>query len=147
MIDPRDRREYPYYPMVGVGAVVWKSDKFLLIKRGKKPFFGKWSIPGGRQELGETAKQAAAREVYEETALNVKISSLIDVVDSIIKDEKEAVQFHSTLIDYTAEWISGNAKAKSDAIDIAWHDIDELAGLGLWSETIRIIKKSFKMRL
>ena len=111
MIDPRDRREYPYYPMVGVGAVVWKSDKFLLIKRGKKPFFGKWSIPGGRQELGETAKQAAAREVYEETALNVKISNLIEVVDSIIKDETEAVQFHSTLIDYTAEWISGKAKA------------------------------------
>ena len=147
MIDPRDRREYPYYPMVGVGAVVWKSDKFLLIKRGKKPFFGKWSIPGGRQELGETAKQAAAREVYEETSLNVKISNLIEVVDSIIKDETEAVQFHSTLINYTAEWISGKAKAKSDAIDIAWHDIDELTGLGLWPETTRVIKKSFEMRI
>lgn len=147
MIDPRDRREYPYYPMVGVGAVVWKSDKFLLIKRGKKPFFGKWSIPGGRQELGETAKQAATREVYEETTLNVEISNLIDVVDSIIKDETETVQFHSTLIDYTAEWISGKAKAKSDAIDIAWHDIDELAGLGLWSETTQVIQKSFEMRI
>ena len=147
MIDPRDRREYPYYPMVGVGAVVWKSDKFLLIKRGKKPFFGKWSIPGGRQELGETAKQAATREVYEETTLNVEISNLIDVVDSIIKDETETVQFHSTLIDYTAEWISGKAKAKSDAIDIAWHDIDELTGLGLWPETTRVIKKSFEMRI
>lgn len=147
MIGPRDRREYPNYPMVGVGAVVWKSDKFLLIKRGKKPFFGKWSIPGGRQELGESTKQAAAREVYEETSLHVKISNLIDVVDSIIKDETEEVRFHATLVDYTAEWLSGKAKAKSDAIDIAWHGIDELADLGLWSETTRVIQKSFKMRI
>ena len=147
MSNPSDKREYPNYPMVGVGAVIWKLDKFLLIKRGKEPFLGKWSIPGGRQELGETAKQAVAREVYEETSLNIKVGNLIDVVDSIITGETEKIRFHATLIDYTAEWVSGEAKAKSDAIDIGWHNIAELDTLELWSETNRVIRKSFKMRI
>nr|HIL74086.1 NUDIX domain-containing protein [Rhodospirillales bacterium] len=70
----KDRRTYLDYPFVGVGVVVWKAEKFLLIQRGKPPRLGQWSIPGGRQELGETIKEAAIRETEEETGLSVQIT-------------------------------------------------------------------------
>ncbi len=60
-------REYPEKPMVGVGVVVWRGAQFLLIRRGKPPRAGLWSLPGGLQELGETVRETAAREIREET--------------------------------------------------------------------------------
>jgi 8-oxo-dGTP diphosphatase len=141
-----DQRTYLDYPFIGVGVVVWKDDKFLLIQRGKPPRMGEWSIPGGRQELGETVKETAIREALEETGLVVKITDFLDVVNSIQKDKKGEIAFHATLIDYTAEWISGDACASSDALDTRWHKLEELENLGLWSETIRIIRISAKLR-
>ncbi|MBT3990148.1 MAG: NUDIX hydrolase [Rhodospirillaceae bacterium] len=139
-------RSYLDYPFVGVGVVVWKADKFLLIQRGKQPRLGQWSIPGGRQELGETVQETAIREVLEETGLTVEVTDFLDVIDSIQKDENGVIAYHATLIDYAAEWISGEAHAGSDAMDIAWHSLDELDDLGLWMETNRIIQESAELR-
>jgi len=142
----QDKRNYLEYPFVGVGVVVWKDEKFLLIQRGKPPRKGQWSIPGGRQELGESVKDTAVREVLEETGIVVTVTDFLDVIDSIQHDENGNISFHATLIDYAAEWISGGAKAGSDAIDVAWHSLEELSGLGLWSETERIIRQSATLR-
>jgi len=133
-------------PFIGVGAVIWKNEKFLLIKRGKHPRLGEWSIPGGKQELGETIKEAALREILEETGLKVKITDFLEVIDSIQKNHEGEITYHATLIDFSAEWASGIARADSDAIGIAWHQLEELDDLDLWSETKRIIRKSAKLR-
>ena len=127
--------------------VIWKADKFLLIQRGTPPRLGQWSIPGGRQELGETVKEAALRETKEETGLSVRITDFLGVVDSIQKDHKGQIEFHATLVDFSAEWIDGHANASSDVIDCAWHRVEDLEVLKLWEETTRIIQKSAKLRL
>ena len=135
-------RHYPDKPFVGVGVVVWHGDRFLLIKRGKPPRQGQWSIPGGGQELGESLEEAAIREVREETGLRVEIVGLVDAVDSINRDPDGRVNFHMTLIDYCAVAETDAAIAGSDAADVGWFGLDDLAGLALWSETGRIIRES-----
>lgn len=135
-------RTYPQTPIVGVGAVVWKDDKVLLVKRGKAPAKGSWSLPGGGQELGETVKEAVAREVKEETGLDVTVSHLIDVVDVITPDTDEKIEHHYTLVDYRCEWRGGEPVAGSDAADVRWASLGECEALVAWSETLRIIRMS-----
>lgn len=139
-------REYPDRPFVGVGLVVWRDEKFLLIQRGKAPRYGTWSLPGGRQKLGETVREAGLREIKEETDLDVEITHLIDVVDSLTRDDDDRVRFHYTLVDFTAEWRGGTAKAGSDAAGVRWVHPDELGQFELWDETVRIIRMSADQR-
>jgi len=140
-----DKRHYLDYPFVGVGVVVWRGDEFLLIQRGKEPRKGEWSIPGGRQNLGETTKETAIREVKEETGLDIEIAGLLDVVDSIRKDDEGVVAWHATLVDYAARHVAGEAVAGDDAMGVGWFKLDDLDNLGLWDETIRIIRESVEM--
>ena len=95
-------REYPSRPIVGVGVLVKRGDKVLLVRRRFDPGRGKWSIPGGLVELGETVRGAALREVYEETGLNVKLDRLLGVVDYIERDKRGRVRFHYVLVDFLA---------------------------------------------
>lgn len=139
-------REYPDYPMVGVGVVVWKDNAVLLIQRGKPPRAGTWSLPGGRQELGETTREAGVREVREETGLEVDIKDLIDVVDTIHRDDEGHVHMQYTLVDYWAEWVSGELVAGTDAADARWVNPADLPAYNLWDETLRIIDLSAKTR-
>ena len=139
-------REYPGYPMVGVGVVVWRGDEVLLIKRGKPPRAGSWSLPGGRQKLGETTRDAGVREVMEETGVEVRIEGLVDVVDSITRDEHGRVRLHYTLVDFRARWVSGEPSAATDAADARWVHADDLGAYGLWHETLRVIRCSARQR-
>ena len=138
-------REYPNRPFVGVGAVVVDSGRILMIKRGKPPRMGDWSLPGGAQKLGEVVDETARREVGEETGLEVEILGLIDVVDSIRKDDDGAVQFHYTLVDVLARPYGGELRAGGDAMDARWFARAELDGMKLWSETYRIIDLAIEM--
>ncbi len=135
-------REYPTRPLVGVGVVVWRDGKVLLIRRGKAPRKGHWSLPGGAQKTGETVREAARREVLEETGLEVEIGELVDVVDSLERDADGRVRTHYTLVDFSAQAGPGDAVAGGDAADVAWMEPADIAGLGLWSETERIIRLS-----
>lgn len=139
-------REYPDQPIIGVAAVIWHGDRVLLIQRGKPPRQSEWSLPGGRQELGETVAEAARREVYEETGVDVDIQDVIAVVDLIERDAENRVQFHYTLIDLLAEWRGGEARAGDDAAAVAWAQIHELEQYALWSETERIIRLAAERR-
>jgi len=143
-----DRREFPQRPLVGVGAVVLSDAGVVLIKRGKPPRVGAWSLPGGAQKLGETVAEAAHREVLEETNLDTEIAGLIDVVDSINYADDGRIQYHYTLVDMLAV-ASADAipKAGADASDAIWVPIEKLPDYKLWSETIRIIEKAHQMWL
>ena len=135
-------RSYPERPFVGVGVVILRGEEVLLIRRGKPPRVGHWSLPGGAQELGETVNEAALREVLEETGVEIEIIGLVDVVDSIRRDGDGQVEFHYTLVDLAAEWRSGEARSGSDADGVRWVPIAEIDDLGLWSETVRIVKQA-----
>ena len=132
-------RSYPDRPIVGVGAVVCHDDRVLLIRRGKPPKRDEWSIPGGAQTLGETVFDAAAREVREETGLDVNVVGLIDVVDFIDRDGADTIRHHYTLVDVLALWRAGQARAGDDAAEVRWATFDEAARLPMWSQTARII--------
>jgi 8-oxo-dGTP diphosphatase len=146
MTSPPDSRQRPDRPLVGVGVVVWRGDKFLLVQRGKAPNKGHWSIPGGAQQLGETVNAAAAREVLEETGLSVEVGALIDVVDGIMNNEQGELEYHYTLVDVVAESPQGEPVAADDAADVAWFTLDDLGVLKLWAETERIIRESVLKR-
>ena len=139
-------RSYPERPFVGVGVVILRGEEVLLIRRGKPPRVGHWSLPGGAQELGETVNEAAVREVMEETGVEIEIIGLVDVVDSIRRDGDGQVEFHYTLVDLAAEWRSGEARPGSDADGVRWVPIAEIDDLGLWSETVRIVKQARDLR-
>jgi len=132
-------REYPLRPVVGVGVVVWHGERVLLVRRGKLPRAGHWSLPGGAQELGETVAAAARREVLEETGLVVEIGEVLAAVD-MIEREAGRVRYHYTLIDFSAEAAGPELQPGGDAADARWFTPEEVAALGLWSETVRIIE-------
>jgi len=138
-------RRYPDRPFVGVGVVVMGPEGILLIQRGKPPRQGKWSLPGGAQELGETVVEAGIREIEEETGLTVTIDGLIDVVDSIRPDAEGQVEYHYTLVDFCASVAGGTLHAGGDAMDAKWFSIDAIMEMELWSETKRIINLAIEM--
>jgi len=139
-------REYPERPIVGVGAVVWRDDRVLLVRRGKPPRAGQWSIPGGGQKLGETLQEAITREVAEEAGLGLASVDLLTTVDLVERDEQGRVQWHYTLIDFTAEAAPGEPRAGDDADAVGWFALQELGELGLWAETLRIIHLAARRR-
>src|SRR4030042_166125 len=94
-----DSRWYPQYPMVGVGGLVFKEGQMLLVKRSQEPSKGKWSIPGGRLELGETISEAVKREVFEECGVQIEIVRILDVTDNILRDDDGRIRYHFVLID------------------------------------------------
>jgi len=136
------KRDYPQAPIVGVGIVCFRGDDVLLIRRGKPPRKGSWSLPGGRQKLGETVRGCALRELRQETAVEAEIGPLIDVVDSLTRDGDGGVQYHYTLVDFRADWRSGEPRHGGDAADARWFTPAELADVELWEETRRVIEKA-----
>jgi len=133
-------RQYPPRPIVGVGVVVWHGDRVLLVRRDKPPRRGQWSLPGGAQQLGETLVEAARREVREEVALEVELGEIVATLDLIERDRHHRVRYHYTLIDFTAEAANPVLQPGSDAADARWFTLSEIEPLGLWSETVRVIK-------
>ncbi|MBX5321427.1 MAG: NUDIX hydrolase [Candidatus Bathyarchaeota archaeon] len=120
------RRFYPNQPVVGVGAIIVCNGKILLEKRKGEPGKGKWSVPGGLVELGETTENAVIREVKEETGLEVANPQLIDVMDNIVYDENGEVKYHFVIIDYFLRLKGGEAKAADDAEELKWIPLGEV---------------------
>ena len=139
--------EAPRSPIAAVGIVCLRGDDVLLIKRGAPPLESSWSLPGGRIEWGERATDAALRELKEETGCAAELIGLIDVVDAIFNRRRgesapapERPWGHYVLIDYAARWTGGEPKAGDDAREARFFSPAEIAQLGLWDETLRIIK-------
>ena len=132
-------REYPARPLVGIGVVLLRPGAVLLIRRGRPPNQGAWSLPGGAQELGETAEQAARRELREETGLEAGPLLLAANVDSIHRDEEGRVQYHYTILDFAGAWQGGEPMAGGDVTDAVFAPLDRLADYDLWDEAHRVI--------
>ena len=137
--------------MIGVGVVVLRGGDVLLIRRGRPPKQGEWSIPGGRQEFGETVRQTALREVREETGITCANPRLVDVVDLIRPPnlgDGGSIDGggHWTLVDFAADWVAGEPVAGDDAADAQWVPLTQLESLGLWSETLRIIRAAAALK-
>lgn len=134
------QREYPRQPLVGVGAIVVDTGRVLLIKRGKAPMLGEWSIPGGMLELGETLRQAAEREACEETGLAVHATELLGVFERIVPDQQKRTRYHYVLIDFLCRKVSGDLCASGDADDARWFTPQELDDLSLPEDTRNVLQ-------
>lgn len=135
-------REYPEHPRVGVGTVVLDGAEVLLVKRGRQPAAGKWSIPGGLVDLGETTEAAARREVLEECGIPVTILGVAGVVDRVIRDESGRIRYHYVLVDYLAFVDSDGAVAGSDAAACRWVALDEVDGLDTTQGLMDMIRRA-----
>lgn len=132
-------REYPARPIVGIGVAVLRPDAVLLVRRGTPPNLGSWSLPGGAQELGETAEAAGRRELEEECGLTVGDLHLVAVVDIITPGREGKPRFHYTVIDYAAIWQGDTARPGGDITELAWVGFYEFGRYDLWSEALRVI--------
>ena len=136
-------------PVAAVGVVCLRGDELLLVRRAKAPLAGHWSLPGGRIEWGERARDAALRELTEETGCSAEIVGLIDVIDGLMTSASDSPASppwgHYVLIDYAARWVGGDPRAGDDAAEARFFAPHELGGLGLWSETVRVIEAARAM--
>lgn len=143
-----DAREYPSAPIVGVGAIVFRGDGVLLVRRGREPLKGEWSLPGGRLELGESLRDGAAREVLEETGLLVTPRVHVETLDRVVRDEDGRVRYHYVLVDFLCDMVGGELSCGDDACDAAWVPIEELRS-GAWGVaefTLAVIEKAMLLR-
>ena len=138
------KREYPETPLVGVGAIIIDRDRVALVKRGRAPLAGQWSIPGGLLEIGETLRACAEREVREETGLTVVIGELLGVFDRVVPDADGHIQYHYVLIDFLCRRTTGDLSPADDAEDARWFRREELPALNLAPETLKVILTGFE---
>lgn len=131
------------FPQVGVGVVVLnEGNDVLLIRRGQEPNKGLWTIPGGRQEPGETLFETAHREIMEETGIKISQPVLVDVVDLIRHDDDGTLARHYTLVDYAARYLSGTPIPGGDADQAKWVPAGSITEYVEWSETVRIVREA-----
>ena len=136
------RREFPETPLVGVGAVIVESGRVLLVRRGQEPLKGKWSLPGGMLELGESLLSGVAREVREETGLEVEPIELIELLDRVHREDNR-VRYHYVIADYLCRVVGGSLRAASDADAVRWVERAEWnshSALILDPITVRVIE-------
>jgi 8-oxo-dGTP diphosphatase len=138
----RPSRQYPAQPIVGVGAVIMQQGKVVLVKRKFEPLAGQWSLPGGRLELGETLESGLAREMIEETGLEVQVGPVVDVFDRILLDPERRVRYHYVLIDYLCRPIGGSLNHGSDVAAAEFADPDDLGRYRLTPKATSVIEKA-----
>ncbi len=139
-------RKYPQQPIIGVGGVIFQNDQVLLIKRGKEPALGQWSIPGGVVRVGETLKEAVVREVREETHLEVEVLALAKVIERIFHEPDGRISYHYVLLDFLCQIKNGELKADSDAQEACFVPLTELNNYNLTSATQEVIHRANLMR-
>jgi len=136
-------REFPEFPLVGVGAVIIEENRVLLVKRARPPLLAQWSIPGGALEVGELVREAVVREAREETGLIVEPGELLGVYDRVVRDPQQRVQYHYVLIDFLCRRVGGELAAADDAAEVRWFTREELPGLKLAEDTLDVIRRGF----
>jgi len=140
-----ERREYPERPIIGVGGVVISDGRVLLVRRAGPPLQGRWSIPGGILEVGETLIEGVRRELAEETGIDVRVRTLIEVFERIDRDPSGKLQYHFVVLDYLCEAARGTARAGSDVTEVAWAAPAELEKYALTEIASRVILRAFEL--
>jgi ADP-ribose pyrophosphatase YjhB (NUDIX family) len=139
-------REYPGSPRVGVGAVILDGDRVLLIQRGGATLPGKWSVPGGLVELGETTREAVCREIGEECGLEIELVDVCGVLDRVVRDAEGRVRYHWVLVDFLAVVRGGTLCAGDDAADARWVRLDEVEQYDTTDGLMDMIMRAVAMR-
>ena len=137
------KREYPDRPLIGVGAIIIKGDRALLVKRAHEPLKGEWSIPGGMLELGETLAAGVRREAREETGYDVEVGEVLEVFDRIVPDADGKTKYHYVLIDHLCRIVGGAECCGGDAAELRWISRDELATFPIADSAAHVLKKGF----
>jgi len=122
-------RDYPTQPVIGILALVRRGDRFLLVRRARPPNQGRWALPGGVQELGETVVEAAARELAEETGVRAASPRIFTALDAIERDEDGRIRYHYTLVVVLFDWLSGEGEAADDAEALGWFRLQDIETL------------------
>jgi len=138
------KRRYPDTPIVGVSALVIQKEKVLLIKRGKEPDKGRWSIPGGVIETGETIENALNREVFEECGVKIRVKKLLDIVEKIFFDSQGRAEFHYLILSYSADYLEGDIRPASDVLDVKWMGKEDIEKLDIIDSVLKVLKEFFK---
>ena len=137
-------RDYPERPIIGVAAVLIENDRVTLVRRGRAPAYGEWSLPGGAVELGETLENAVIREVIEEIGLEVEVLELVAVLDRIFLDKEGQIQFHYVILDFLCRELGGELLASSDAMSCAQVPLFALDEYKLTKETKEVINRAYQ---
>jgi 8-oxo-dGTP diphosphatase len=140
-----DRRMYPDRPYVGVGAVIVHEGRVVLVKRRFEPLAGKWSIPGGAVEVGETLEACVAREMLEETGFVVEVGPVVEVLDRITRDDSSRVLYHFVLVDYLCWPIGGELRAGTDVAEAVLVDAGDLDQYQLTDKARAVIERALEL--
>ena len=137
-------RDYPERPIVGVAGVVIEDNRVVLVRRGRPPAFGEWSLPGGAVEPGESLEEAVVREIAEEIGLKVEVVEVVAVLDRIFWDQEGQVHYHYVLIDFLCRKTGGKLQASSDAISCSQVPFSALTQYNLTKETRGVISRAYQ---
>jgi ADP-ribose pyrophosphatase YjhB (NUDIX family) len=135
-------REFAGHPVVGVGGIILHHDQVLLVRRGKQPGLGKWSIPGGVVEWGESLPEALRREIREECGIEIELGDVVAVLERIIPHRERGIHYHYILIDFLGYWKSGMLSPSSDILEARWMDPAEMEGLEMTDRTPQVVKEA-----
>lgn len=139
----KQKNDYPEFPRVAVGAVVFKDERVLLVKRGQPPAEDLWAIPGGSVKIGESLQEAAQREILEETGVQIRAVDPIYTFDVIERDAAGKVRFHYVIVDLAADYVMGKPSPGDDAADARWVSAEEFNRLKVSAETVKLLKTRF----
>jgi ADP-ribose pyrophosphatase len=128
---------------VAVGAFVFKDGKVLLVRRANAPSEDLWAIPGGKVRLGESLKEAAEREIKEETGILIRAIEPVFTFDHIETDGNDRIRFHYVIVDLSADYVSGHPRPGDDALEACWISPDQLSGLNVSQKTLDALAKLF----
>ncbi len=137
-------REYPARPILAVGAIVVRDGCVLVARRGKPPGLGKWSVPGGAVNVGESLEAAARREVREECGVEVELTDTLEVIQRITRDDAQRVRFHYVIVDYLARWLSGEPRPSAEASEVRWVRPEEFDALDMTPGTADVIRRMLR---
>lgn len=134
---------YPQAPCAAVGAIVFRDERVLLVRRGKAPAREQWAIPGGSVILGESLQQAAEREVFEETGIRISAGKPAYVFDVVDRDEDGRIRYHYVIVDLDAVYRSGEPCPGDDALDARWVNVRELKNLDVSPPTRELLARQY----
>ena len=140
------KRKYPRFPRIGVGALVFHDDQFLLVKRGQEPQKGMWTVPGGLIELGEKIEDALSRELKEECGVTVRDITFLSQFEFIENDNEGRVRYHYVVLEFFADYLSGQLCAGDDCVQALWFDHVDVDDLAISESTLCLIEKALSAR-
>jgi len=144
-VTAENSRAYPVRPIVSVGAVIVLDDSILLVKRAHPPLQGQWSLPGGVVEIGETRDEALAREVLEETGLEIEIGPIVEVLDRVQRAPDGRVEYHYVILDYLCRPRAGVLAHGSDADDVRWVRVTDLHDYAVTEKVGAVVQKALEL--